>query len=115
MTQHQLKVASSFVKHVECPKCGSSDANSLYSDGHMYCFQCHTYSMGDIDDTPTVKPNKSTQMSLKLPNTADVRAIQDRNITRETCTYYNVLQATGQHFYPYTDEDGKLLRINNVM
>jgi hypothetical protein len=29
-----LKVASKFIKHVECAKCGSSDANSLYDDDY---------------------------------------------------------------------------------
>jgi len=34
---------SEFVMHTPCDKCGSSDANSLYSDGHTYCFACETY------------------------------------------------------------------------
>jgi twinkle protein len=46
-------------------------------------------------------------MNLKIPNTADVRSIADRNITRDTCDYYGVKQETGKHYYPYTDEDGK--------
>ena len=34
-----LKVASKFLRHGPCenPKCGSSDANSFYDDGHQYC------------------------------------------------------------------------------
>ena len=34
---------SEFLMHTPCDKCGSSDANSLYSDGHTYCFACETY------------------------------------------------------------------------
>jgi twinkle protein len=104
-----LKVASRFVKHVECPHCGSSDANGYYSDGHQYCFACETYTDGDSDNNePTqTQPKVQQQMSLKIPNTADVRSIADRNITRDTCEYYGVVQETGKHYYPYTDEDGK--------
>ncbi len=34
---------SEFLMHTPCDKCGSSDANSLYTDGHTYCFACETY------------------------------------------------------------------------
>lgn len=36
---------SEFVEHVPCENenCGSSDANSLYSDGHQFCFACENY------------------------------------------------------------------------
>jgi len=32
---------SEFLYHEPCANCGSSDANSRYSDGHAYCFVCH--------------------------------------------------------------------------
>jgi len=38
-----LETESEFVMHTPCDKCGSSDANSLYTDGHTYCFACNTY------------------------------------------------------------------------
>ena len=38
---------SEFVRHLACPNCGSSDANSLYSDGHTFCFVCHHRTKGD--------------------------------------------------------------------
>ena len=31
---------TTFIKHTGCEKCGSSDANALYSDGSTYCFSC---------------------------------------------------------------------------
>ncbi len=37
------KQESEFIRHTPCDKCGSSDANSVYSDGHTYCFACETY------------------------------------------------------------------------
>ena len=40
MQQHETN--SKFVKHMACENCGSSDANTLYDDGHTHCFSCHT-------------------------------------------------------------------------
>ncbi|MEZ2409816.1 toprim domain-containing protein [Bosea sp. RCC_152_1] len=34
---------SEFLYHIACDNCGSSDANSLYSDGHQFCHKCDTY------------------------------------------------------------------------
>ena len=35
---------SEFIAHEACDNCGSSDANSVYSDGHKFCFVCHKYT-----------------------------------------------------------------------
>ena len=35
---------SEFVAHEPCELCGSSDGNSLYTDGHKFCFVCQTYT-----------------------------------------------------------------------
>jgi twinkle protein len=104
-------VTSRFVKHVPCPHCNSSDANGYYSDGHQYCFSCLTYTDADgeseYQSLEVSKPVKMNKQLLNLPYDAEVRSIVDRNITRQTCEHYNVLQTEGSHFYPYTDEDGK--------
>ena len=34
------KEGSVFLKHIPCEDCGSSNANSLFSDGHEYCYAC---------------------------------------------------------------------------
>ena len=33
-----------FVRHEPCENCGSSDANSLYSNGSKFCYSCRTYT-----------------------------------------------------------------------
>jgi twinkle protein len=38
---------SDFVEHIPCTACGSSDANSLYSDGHAHCFSCGKTTQGE--------------------------------------------------------------------
>lgn len=37
---------SHFITHTSCPKCGSSDARGLYSDGGWFCFSCKASSKG---------------------------------------------------------------------
>ena len=49
---------SEFLMHTPCNKCGSSDANSLYSDGHTYCFSCETYGQSQEEaKVVELKPN----------------------------------------------------------
>ena len=36
-----VDIDSEFERHIPCDKCGSSDGNALYTDGHTYCFVCH--------------------------------------------------------------------------
>ena len=40
LSRHSDRLASEFVRHEACETCGSSDAKSVYSDGHAYCFAC---------------------------------------------------------------------------
>lgn len=47
---------SDFVMHLPCPSCGSSDANSLYTDGHTWCFSCSKYGEDDVVDKADTKP-----------------------------------------------------------
>ena len=103
-----LKVASKFIKHVECsnPQCGSSDANSLYDDGHQYCFACNTYVNGSNDDELVVQKQQITTKVFQMKTQGEVKAIVDRGIVRETCEFFGVTQETGKHYYPYFDETG---------
>ncbi len=90
-----------------CENCGSSDANSLYDDGHTYCFSCHT----------TVGANQNMQAEQVIPIQRNnkpnfqLHSIDDRKITLETCKKYNVTVAkegsmVTDHMYKYYDKDG---------
>ena len=49
----------------ECDKCGSSDANALYSDGHMYCFSCETYTPPEQDvEMKEIVKKQNTDFSI---------------------------------------------------
>ena len=69
-----------FVRHEPCNNCGSSDANSLYTDGHYFCFSCHTYTPAEginlkcIDaNTVEVSGSNKTQVGQVA---ADIRSFR---------------------------------------
>ena len=55
---------SEFVRHMPCENCGSSDANSLYSDGHTYCFVCHNRT-GDNDVIHSQRMTQNVYLETK--------------------------------------------------
>lgn len=72
-----------FIRHTECPHCGSSDANSLYSDGHSFCFSCNTYTKGE-----DVQPQKiNWNMEELVPS--EPQALTKRKINYDTCAKWN--------------------------
>ncbi|WAX26251.1 primase/helicase protein [Ralstonia phage p2106] len=80
--------SSDFVRHVPCDECGSSDANSLYTDGHQFCFACETYVPGDGQELPEGKKGRSQRaegvLSMGEAN-GQYKALTARGITEETC------------------------------
>jgi len=54
------KQESNFLYHTPCNNCGSSDANSVYDDGHSYCFSCNTTTRGN-DLTQPAKEKTSSE------------------------------------------------------
>lgn len=102
---------SAFVKHVPCEKCGSSDANSLFDDGHTFCFACRTH-VSRKDDSVVEKPqvliNPVPKTALNnLAHGAEVKSIPSRGISRATCEKYGVTQDDARHYYPYADMTGR--------
>lgn len=73
---------SEFVSHVPCPSCGSSDANSLYTDGHQYCFACETYTHGDGDEP--IPSKRRPRVAGDLIQGGDYVALPDRCLTEAT-------------------------------
>lgn len=77
-----METESSFVEHVPCPKCGSSDANSLYDDGHQYCFACETYTPAEGED------HQPTGVGEGLLTDLEYIPLTSRGISRESCRKY---------------------------
>lgn len=100
-------MTSKFLRHISCAHCGSSDANSLYDDGHTHCFQCGvTEHEGSYDERTVMRdavaPRKVTQMEIK----GTCKSIPDRGISQATCEKYGVTTDGDNQYYPYTDADG---------
>lgn len=85
---------SEFQYHTSCVSCGSTDGNSVYSDGHTHCFVCgaHTNSSEHAERKPYQKKVKNVQ----IKGTAS--SLPKRNIKSSTCEKFGCTH------------DGKLLR-----
>lgn len=94
---------SQFLKHIACEKCGSSDANALFDDGHTYCYACLTYVAGDGE--AQVQQQGRKDFNLK----GTVQSIPDRGITAQTCQYYGVTSSGDEQYYPYTNKEGAII------
>lgn len=76
-----------FISHLPCEKCGSSDANSLYSDGHCFCFSCNTYT----------HPERNTNMerTVRVENVKNnfgegiPKSLPKRKLTLESCQLWS--------------------------
>jgi len=75
-----------FVAHTGCEKCGSSDANALYTDGHTYCFSCRAHQRGGNE--LKLEPTKKRDMSELLTNVT-YRDLSKRAINEQTCRHWS--------------------------
>ena len=80
---HQTE--SEFLYHTSCDNCSSSDANSVYSDGHAYCFSCNTTTQGQ--STMQLEPIKREEVTNFI--TGEILPLNKRQITLPTAQKYN--------------------------
>lgn len=86
--------------HTPCDKCGSSDANSLYTDGHTYCFACETYGQSQEEaKVVELQPNKK----FKLLSGSHA-SLEKRKLTHRTCQFWD---------YVVGEVNGKTAQIAN--
>ena len=85
-------IESEFVRHEPCENCGSSDAKSIYSDGHSFCFVCHARTPGNGEITHT------HQMSNNVQLKGSAIRLHKRGISERTNQLYKIYR------------DGELLR-----
>ncbi|QPN96447.1 DNA primase/helicase [Klebsiella phage Kpn-11mx] len=84
---------SIFLYHIPCENCGSSDANSLFSDGHTYCYACENWTPGDERKAEQLSTRRRTggskPMSYDVWNFGDSNGrysdLTARGISKETC------------------------------
>lgn len=102
------ETTSHFLYHVPCDSCGSSDANSFYSDGHQHCFACSAYVPGDGE-----APRQSTQRKSMSLITGTYQDLVKRGIKEETCRFfgYQVGDFKGKpvQIAPYFSPSGEMV------
>ena len=98
---------SSFIRHVPCQHCGSSDAGAIYTDGHFHCFACGKTESeaGDITEAP-----KKAKAGLITGTYID---LIKRKLREDTCRKfgYQVGELNGRkvQIAPYYSKDGELV------
>ena len=100
---HMQNSESEFVRHLPCETCGSSDANSLYSDGHSFCFACNTYIPGEGEIVHNHK-NMSAHVQLK----GSAQRLPKRNISEKVCEKYKIYRDGDVLRFHYFSESGIL-------
>lgn len=74
---------STFLYHTSCNNCGSSDGNSVYDDGHTYCFVCNHFTSGELSDD-------SEQPQTKAMLKGNPIKLRKRGLSEETCRKYRI-------------------------
>lgn len=105
------KEESVFIRHVPCGNCGSSDANSLYSDGHQYCFACEAHVRGD-GEAPTESPSRKKRMEGLI--SGEFKPLTKRKLTEETARKFGYQVGRDKNddvvqIAPYFDESGVMV------
>lgn len=119
---NSLDSDSIFLYHAPCENCGSSDGNSVYSDGHMYCFVCEhrvpsTEERREALASKRRKPSGGKPMSNNVWNFGDSNgrfsALTARGISKETCQKagYWIAKVNGQMYQvaDYRDQNGSIV------
>jgi twinkle protein len=96
---------TSRLTHQPCPDCGSSDALTIYEDGHTHCFSCGTTK--PAAERKRVLTNKT----FRAINPDHIKGLPDRRISEDTARKfgvvgYNDTNNPEAHIYPYYDGDG---------
>ncbi len=97
---------NTFIKHIGCSKCSSSDANAVYSNGSTYCFSCKASSQAGSYETSVEFNVIQTQLSLEEIALLPVEPI--RNISKKVLynagvkVEYDQNRNVISHFYPIT-------------
>ncbi len=103
MSEHD----SDFVNHCPCTSCGSSDANSLFTDGHTHCYACGATVQAN-GEQHTRKMSKAG-----LVTGLEFKDVPKRFLTEKTCRLFGYSWATvnGQRVQvaAYYDSKGQVV------
>ena len=92
-----------FVRHEPCNNCGSSDANSLYSNGSRFCYSCRTYTPAEGINLKSIT-RTMTNVNFK----GEPEALRKRGLSESTCRKYRINRDGNTLRFPYFTVDGVL-------
>ena len=92
-----------FVRHEPCDKCGSSDANSLYSNGSRFCYSCRTYTPAE-----GINLKFTTRTMTDVNFKGEPERLYKRGISEATCKKYRINRDGNTLRFPYFTSDGVL-------
>ena len=98
---------SEFVAHEPCSNCGSSDANSVYSDGHKFCFSCNTYTPAEDWTHTHTRMNYDSKTRPQFLGEAE--ALRKRGISEATNNFYRIYRYGNTLRFPYYSPDGTVV------
>ena len=105
-----LKMESKFIRHEQCPKCGSKDNLARYTDGaHCFTPDCGYFEKGEGVEVTPITNNTNSYSDLYV---GDRTELKDRNISQETASKYGVTTLANngmitKHIYPFYNAQGK--------
>ena len=107
---------STFLYHEPCPKCGSSDACGVFSDGHRYCYSCNTYFRpdGSVKTDGSVKSEEFRVSKECIPfEDLEEVSLTKRCIGKGTCSKFKyfstVYKGKPCQVACYYDDSGNLV------
>lgn len=106
---------SFFLYHIPCENCGSSDGNSMFSDGHQWCYVCEKRVAGDGElPKSTYGGNRKVADVYSMQElNGGFQSLKAREITEETCRKYGYWigkdQTETYQIANYYDESGTLV------
>jgi twinkle protein len=103
-------ITSTFLRHEPCPECGSSDALSVYDDGHSYCFSCHFYAPGECD-SGLLRPTTLPLRRMHIRGTAV--PLRNRGLSELTVSKYKIHRDGDHLLFHYHTADGRLCGIKS--
>ncbi|QJT70341.1 DNA primase [Enterococcus phage EFA-2] len=118
----ELEQDSIFLYHAPCENCGSSDGNSVYSDGHQFCFVCE-HRVPASEERKQELSSRRRIVGGGKPMTYNVwnfvesngrySALTARGISKETCQKagYWIAKVDGVMYQvaDYRDQNGNIM------
>ena len=97
-----MQEESNLVSKGPCSKCGSSDANATYDDGHTFCYSCESHTQGTYKETSVQTTNlDELQRIVCLWQKATPKAMPERTLPSAAVGKYGVVVTDTHHYYPY--------------